>query len=107
MRRLLSFRKVTDGLSNTFMVGEDVAKWNVHTAAFFSNGDYASCHVPLNTFYSDPTYWPIAISFRSLHTGGAHFAMADASVHFVSDSINIVLYRQLATKAGGEVASLP
>jgi prepilin-type N-terminal cleavage/methylation domain-containing protein len=103
----VSFRKVTDGLSNTFMVGEDVAKWNVHTAAFFANGDYASCHVPLNTFYSDPNYWQIAISFRSLHVGGAHFAMADASVHFVSDSINVVLYRQLATKAGGEVASLP
>ncbi|MFM8270982.1 MAG: DUF1559 domain-containing protein [Gemmata sp.] len=103
----IAFSKITDGLSNTFMIGEDVAAWNVHTAAFFSNGDYSSCHVALNTFPTDPTYWPLAISFRSLHKGGANFCMADGSVRFVADSINVVLYRQLATKAGGEVVSVP
>ena len=99
--------QITDGLSNTFAVGEDVAKWNTHTAAFFSNGDYASCHVALNTFHTDPTYWPVTISFRSLHLGGANFCMADGSVRFVPDSVNVVVYRHLGTKAGGEVADLP
>ncbi|MCE9564395.1 MAG: DUF1559 domain-containing protein [Planctomycetes bacterium] len=103
----IKFEKISDGLSNTFAVGEDVAKWNVHTAAFFSNGDYASCHVALNTFPADPSNWPQAISFRSLHQGGANFCMADGSVQWIPDSINVVIYRQLATKAGGEVANLP
>jgi hypothetical protein len=33
--------------------------------------------------------------------------MADASVHFVPDSIDLALYRALATIRGGEVVSLP
>jgi prepilin-type N-terminal cleavage/methylation domain-containing protein/prepilin-type processing-associated H-X9-DG protein len=41
--------------------------------------------------------------FRSLHPGGANFAIADGSVKFIKDSINLRTYRALATRAGGEV----
>jgi prepilin-type N-terminal cleavage/methylation domain-containing protein/prepilin-type processing-associated H-X9-DG protein len=44
-------------------------------------------------------------SFRSLHPGGANFAMADGSVKFVKNSINLQTYRALGTRAGGEVIS--
>ncbi|QEG31246.1 hypothetical protein GobsT_60670 [Gemmata obscuriglobus] len=43
--------------------------------------------------------------FWSLHTGGANFAFADGSVRFLTYSANEVL-PALATRAGGEVASL-
>jgi len=102
--RLSSIR---DGLASTFMVGEDVAEENHHSAAYYCNGDYASCHVPLNYFPGTPREWWNVMSFRSLHPGGAHFCMADGSVHFIHETINYDLYRALSTKAGGEVVDVP
>jgi prepilin-type N-terminal cleavage/methylation domain-containing protein/prepilin-type processing-associated H-X9-DG protein len=43
--------------------------------------------------------------FRSLHPGGGNFAMADGSVRFIKETINLGTYRALATRAGGEVVS--
>lgn len=39
----------------------------------------------------------------SFHTGGACFAMADGSAHFISDSIDAQTFVSLCTRAGGEV----
>ena len=41
--------------------------------------------------------------FRSLHPGGANFAMGDGSVKFIKNSINVAAYRGLGTRAGAEV----
>ena len=41
--------------------------------------------------------------FGSKHPGGAHFAMADGSVHFYVDSLDFVLFGELASRDGGEV----
>ena len=100
---------VTDGTSNTLMIGEDVVAHNNHSTAFYSNGDYCSTHAPLNFFPNpaDPGNWPRVMSFRSRHTGGANFAMADGSVRFVPQSIDRLLYQRMATRSGGEVANMP
>ncbi|TWT95800.1 Fimbrial protein precursor [Botrimarina colliarenosi] len=47
------------------------------------------------------------LPFGSNHSGGANFALADGSVHFVTDSIDFTLLGDLATIAGGEVSQLP
>jgi prepilin-type processing-associated H-X9-DG protein len=47
-----------------------------------------------------------AFHFWSLHLGGAHFAFADGSVRFLSYSADSIL-PALATRAGGEVVTLP
>jgi prepilin-type N-terminal cleavage/methylation domain-containing protein/prepilin-type processing-associated H-X9-DG protein len=43
--------------------------------------------------------------FRSLHPGGANFLFTDGSVKFLKESINLVAYRGLGTKAGNEAIS--
>ncbi|RLS44662.1 MAG: DUF1559 domain-containing protein [Planctomycetota bacterium] len=40
---------------------------------------------------------------RSRHTGGVHVLLCDGATRFVSDNIDTVIWRSLATKAGGEV----
>jgi len=100
---------ILDGTSNTFMVGEDVPKYNQHSAAYYANGDYASTHAPLNYMppTPEPANWPKVISFRSLHAGGAHFCYADASVHFISENMDHNAYMWMSTRAEGEVVEVP
>jgi prepilin-type N-terminal cleavage/methylation domain-containing protein/prepilin-type processing-associated H-X9-DG protein len=103
---------VTDGLSNTFMVGEDLPSRNVHCGWPRSNYATGTCAIPLNTSLPggtpvyDPTDWPNVYSFRSRHPGGANFALGDGSVRYVPQSINIDVYRAMATRAGGEALTL-
>jgi prepilin-type processing-associated H-X9-DG protein len=101
------FSDVKDGLSNTLMVGEDVASENAHSAAFYANGDYASCHAPLNYFPGTPLDWPNVMSFRSRHPGGAQFCLADGSVRFVAKTVEHSVYRALSTRSGRESVTIP
>jgi prepilin-type processing-associated H-X9-DG protein len=105
----ISLSDINDGLSNTLMIGEDVPEQNHHSAAFYSNGDYASCHAPLNYFPNppDPDNWPRVMSFRSRHPGGVNFCLADGSVRFIADSIPRLQYQRLCTRAGKEIAEVP
>lgn len=108
----IEFRRVSDGLSNTLMVGEAVVEQDFHSAAYFSDGDWASCNMQLNYFVlAEPEeikndFWFDVRGFRSLHPGGVHFAMADASVQFLNEDIDHLVYRGLSTKDGGEVVQL-
>jgi len=104
-----AFDGIADGMSNTLMVGEDVASQINQSVAFYANGDWATCHTPLNHFVnpSRPDDWWNVIGFRSHHVGGAHFCLADGSVRFLSEAVDQSLYRRLSTRAGGEVTQSP
>jgi prepilin-type N-terminal cleavage/methylation domain-containing protein/prepilin-type processing-associated H-X9-DG protein len=109
----VKLKDITDGQSKTFMVGECVVGQDYQSAALFADGDWAGCNVPLNYFRPGATeddlinYWYDVISFRSYHPGGAQFVMADGSVHFVQEGIDLETYEALATRNGGETASSP
>ncbi|MGO8744870.1 MAG: H-X9-DG-CTERM domain-containing protein, partial [Thermoguttaceae bacterium] len=44
---------------------------------------------------------------RSSHPGGVNASMGDASVHFVSQTINFNMWQQLGSRNGGETVQLP
>ena len=45
------------------------------------------------------------LHYWSAHPGGAHFAMCDGSVHFLSYSIDTPTFLALGSRNGGEVVS--
>src|SRR5262249_34292356 len=108
----LRLSQITDGTSNTFLIGEDVPdmiRWN---AWAYSNGANGTCATPPNTGITIPPLgpsgngdWPNRYSFRSMHSGGLLFAFGDGTVRFIREGIPLRTYRELATIQGGEVAS--
>jgi prepilin-type N-terminal cleavage/methylation domain-containing protein/prepilin-type processing-associated H-X9-DG protein len=101
---------VIDGTSKTFMIGEDIPEFNLHSAAFYSNGDTCSCNTPLNYgLNQEPAQFVLAQwearGFRSRHPGGVHFCLVDGSVRFVADNVDNLLYRVSCTRNGQEVVT--
>ena len=45
------------------------------------------------------------IDARSYHPGGVNVVFADGSVKFIKDSVNVVTWRAVGTRAGNEVIS--
>lgn len=101
---------VTDGTSNTFLIGEAVPLWSQWSWWWNSNGSTGTCGIPLNyksvfiqthpgtTLDSRWSDWPNNYSFMSLHPAGANFALADGHVSFINETIDLYLYRMLADR---------
>jgi prepilin-type processing-associated H-X9-DG protein len=109
---------ITDGTSNTFMIGEDVPELILWNAWAYSNGATGTCAIPPNTGIipvggytslgtGDAGNWPTRYSFRSRHPNGLQFALADGSVRWVDNSIPLQIYQAMGTRNGGESLTLP
>lgn len=95
----VSFRDITDGLSNTFIVGERDWKlgWGANwigqrnytgTGIWGTRQNLAIVDVKINDPVLQPNGNPAATrGFSSRHTGGAQFLFADGSVRFLSENI--------------------
>ena len=105
---------VRDGASKTFLAGECVPAWCPWSLWMWFDGSTATCGVPMNYFrflnppdpLANAANWKYSYSFMSKHKGGCNFAACDASVHFVSEQIDMTVYQALATIDGGE-ATVP
>jgi prepilin-type N-terminal cleavage/methylation domain-containing protein/prepilin-type processing-associated H-X9-DG protein len=122
----ISHKSITDGSSHTAMIGEiswlvgPQRIWSVGTATQQGSDHndptsytYVSKNVmsPLNFAYRAPTDLhpnPCTpcdnndLSFGSMHPGGAHFALCDGSVQFISENIPIELLRALASRRSND-----
>ena len=79
------------GPTATLVHAEDVAR-----AAVFVLGRDDTAYEVFNVEFND-------VSFGSMHPGGCLFAYGDGSVHFVSETVDIGVYKSTSTRAGGEV----
>ena len=122
----LRLASLTDGTSNTMMVGEVLMDCTSHTAGWwnFDGGGnaHASTSAPLNTMttcarnqqeaidrgYLNPQCWQknnwnYSWGFRSKHPTGAQFTFADGSVHFLNQTIDYATYQYMGSRNDGKV----
>jgi prepilin-type N-terminal cleavage/methylation domain-containing protein/prepilin-type processing-associated H-X9-DG protein len=110
----LDIASVRDGTSNTLFIGE-IAWPGMPYYRAFTRGYYKDNRGTLLLFAKNVQY-PINsrntttwnnTAFGSLHPGGAHFAMVDGSVRFLSQYIEQNVYLAIASRNGEEAVSTP
>jgi prepilin-type processing-associated H-X9-DG protein len=112
-----NFSDITDGTANTFLLGECIGYLCIGQN-FIVQSSGTTAH-PINyqneqLIKTPPTYnpstnqqWDASYGFRSMHSGGASFALCDGSVKFVAESVEHAAYRAMASRAGGETLRIP
>lgn len=116
------FGDITDGSSNVFLVGESIYNaissvgstgqgmgW-ASSVSLRNDGRHPAnltgAQDGINTWSGRPEIndanGVTSHTFGSRHTGGAHFLMADGSVHFFSENMNIGTFRSLGIRDDGQ-----
>jgi prepilin-type N-terminal cleavage/methylation domain-containing protein/prepilin-type processing-associated H-X9-DG protein len=116
----ISMRQITDGLSNTLIVGErppngwagawggiefDNSMWAINDLPSVYDRNGVEHHCPAPSFFSPGNleddchishYW-------SFHTGGGNWLLCDGSVRFMDYAAGTTVIPAMATIAGGEI----
>jgi len=110
----VTMASITDGLSNTFSLGEVASVVRSQSAVWYSstgatNGTCLPMNWTLQKCLRDPTYanansWS-GRGFSSFHSGGSNFGMADGSVRYVKQTVDQRTYNALGSRRGGEIVS--
>lgn len=108
-RSEVTFAGVTDGLSNTYMVGEKY----LNPDRYFTGDDWRDDSSMLAGDSFDTTAWAMVapmrdrpglgdyLSFGSAHPGGWQVVLCDGSVHTISYNIELTVHRRLGNRKDG------
>jgi prepilin-type N-terminal cleavage/methylation domain-containing protein/prepilin-type processing-associated H-X9-DG protein len=123
----VGLRDLTDGVATTMILSEVIVGQGLDLRGFSWWGDAATFATSLapNSSFPDvlfssyycldappnppctgaTTALPDNYAARSRHPNGVNIGMADGSVRFLKDSINVFTWRALSTSQGGEIIS--
>jgi prepilin-type N-terminal cleavage/methylation domain-containing protein/prepilin-type processing-associated H-X9-DG protein len=108
--------QVTDGLSTTMMLIEDVGLTTVYVRSGYSGPNTGvpggsdnwgnALHIVLSAWcnnsvvncHNDGQIW-------SFHPGGANYLFGDGSVHFIHESLKFIVFKALFTREAGDDVS--
>lgn len=101
-----AFRKMTDGSSKTFIVAERTSEFGTVSWVGVVAGVPEPFARIVGTVDSPPNHDDESLeTFRSFHPGGINIVFADGSTRFLSDGVDEVVFRGLASINGGEIFS--
>lgn len=97
---------ILDGTSNTFAVGERSAQYGFSTwTGFAEGGDEAHARVLGIADHSPNVAHAHLDDFSSQHPAGANFLFADGSVRLINETIEIDVFKALATRANRDIVT--
>ena len=107
----VKLRDIMDGSGSTFAMGETAHyltpfRRQPERITWAWGAYWRGCRtteLPLNSRFGATYTTPTCFSFNSMHEGGGFFVMGDGAVRFISDSIDMTVYRSLSTIAGNEL----
>jgi prepilin-type processing-associated H-X9-DG protein len=116
----IRFDSVTDGLSNTLLLGETRPLETTHNGVYVTNFSSIITNTPINAPFSsawikpaDQTYCravpgeQYASGIKSYHSTGAQAAMADGSVRYLDQSMSSPLLWALGTRNRSQTDLVP
>jgi prepilin-type N-terminal cleavage/methylation domain-containing protein/prepilin-type processing-associated H-X9-DG protein len=112
----VTFDSVTDGLSNTLLLGETLPLETTHNGVYLPNFTTVVTNTPLNMLARPEWIRPggltscratqgdqAASGIKSRHAGGAQTAFADGSVRYLDQSIAMPLLWAMGTRRASQV----
>lgn len=102
----IKFSDVTNGLSNTIVIGERLTRskddWQFTWTGVIAGGENPICRILGDTDITPNRDLVRMDEFASYHAGGAQFVLGDGAVRFISSNIDLGVYRSLASRAAGD-----
>tara|TARA_R110002111_G_scaffold108086_1_gene166732 strand:- start:28762 stop:29733 length:972 start_codon:yes stop_codon:yes gene_type:complete len=110
-------RDISDGTSNTIVVGEvrpecsdHVRNGWMHVNSMYTGTGVAinfdTCEDSPGAASGTPNWftgqWGNSQGFKSKHDGGAHFLLCDGSVRFLSENLDMITYQRLGDRRDGQ-----